>query len=185
MLTKENTVKCIGAFLMFGNPTNLQILIKRYWDFGRVLNIDKAWEDFKAHCSYCMGNIDTYLIIFGNIVSYCVIFIHIYVITAILTYSMQISESWITKCGSRLIYKLLPGKEILYVILITSILGKLLTVRARDTGTIPYRYSGTKGFKRKVARANSAPGSGPIYFVSSWVLAQLLAREVLGWLCDM
>ena len=48
------------------------------------------------------------------------------------------AESWITKCGSRLIYELLPGKEILYVISITSILEKLPTVRAGDTGTIPF-----------------------------------------------
>ena len=83
------------------------------------------------------------------------------------------SESWITKCGSRLIYELLRGKEVLYVIPITSILAKLLTVRAGDTGTIPYRYSGTNHFNRSIARADFAPGSGngsPIYFVNSWAL---------------
>ena len=50
------------------------------------------------------------------------------------------AESWIAKCGSRLICELLPEKEILYVIPISSILGKLPTVRAGDTGTIPYQY---------------------------------------------
>ena len=47
---------------------------------------------------------------------------------------MYMAESWITKCGSWLIYELLPGKEILYVIPITSILGKFPTVCA-DVGT--------------------------------------------------
>ena len=82
---------------------------------------------------------------------------------------MQMAESWIIKCGSRLIYKLLPGKEILYVIPITSVLGKLLTVRAGDTGTIPYRYSGTNRSKRSVARANS-----------EWKWQPNVFRELLG-----
>ena len=40
-------------------------------------------------------------------------------------YSMQMAESWITQCGSWLIYELLPGKAILYIIPITFIQGKL------------------------------------------------------------
>ena len=89
------------------------------------------------------------------------------------------AEFWITKCGSRLIYEQLPGKEILYVIPISSILGKLPTVRAGDTGTIPHRYRGTNRFNRHIARADSSPGSGdgsPMYFVNSWAL---------GWARDM
>ena len=92
------------------------------------------------------------------------------------------AESWITKCGSRLICELLPEKEILYVIPISSssILGKLPTVHAGDTGTIPYQHSGTNRFSRNIARADSAQGGGndsPIYFVNSWA--------ALGWSCDM
>ena len=80
---------------------------------------------------------------------------------------MQMTESWITKKTEN-------------VIPITSILGKLRTVRAGDTGTIPYRYCGTNRFNRKIARADSAQGSGngsPMYFVNSWA--------ALGWLRDM
>ena len=90
------------------------------------------------------------------------------------------AESWITKCGSRLICELLPEKEILYVIPISSILGKLPTVRAGDTGTIPYQYGGTNRFSRNIARADCAQGSGndsPMCFVNSWA--------ALGWSCDM
>ena len=36
-----------------------------------------------------------------------------------------VTEAWITTCGSKLIYDLLPGKEVVYVLPITSILGKL------------------------------------------------------------
>ena len=50
------------------------------------------------------------------------------------------AENWITECGSKLIYELLPGKEVVYVVPISSILGKLPVVRAGDTGTIPHKY---------------------------------------------
>jgi hypothetical protein len=89
------------------------------------------------------------------------------------TFNGPMAESWITKCGSRLIYKLLPGKEILYVIPISSIPP---TVRAGDTGTIPHQYSGTNSFNRHT-RADSSPWSGdgsPMYFVNSWALGWVL-----------
>ncbi len=76
-------------------------------------------------------------------------------------------------CGSRLIYELLPGEEILYyVIPITAILGKLPTVRAGDTEDTPYRYRGTNRFDRNIARADSAPGSGGRVICESREFAQ-------------
>ena len=63
--------------------------------------------------------------------------------------------------------------------ILRKLLGKLPTVRAGDTGTIPYLYCGTNSFNRNIARADSAPGSGngcPMYFVNSWAL---------GWSRDM
>ena len=91
------------------------------------------------------------------------------------TFNGPMAESWITKCGSRLIYELLPGKEILYVISISSILP---TVIAEDTGTIPHQYSGINSFIRHTqADSSSWSGDGsPMYFVNSWAL---------GWACDM
>ena len=79
---------------------------------------------------------------------------------------------------------MLPGKEILYVVPITSVLGKLPVVRAGDTGTIPYRYSrgtanGSSRYFPEIARADTSPGAGdgcPMYFVNSWAL---------GWSRDM
>ena len=47
--------------------------------------------------------------------------------------------SWIAKCCSKLIYETLSGKEIVYVLPITSILGRLPVVRG-DTGTILLSY---------------------------------------------
>ena len=94
------------------------------------------------------------------------------------------AEEWITRCGSSLIYEMLPGKEILYVVPITSVLGKLPVVHAGDTGTIPYRYrrgtaNGSSRYFPEIARADTSPGAGdgcPMYFVNSWAL---------GWSRDM
>ena len=94
------------------------------------------------------------------------------------------AEKWITECGSKLIYELAPGKEVMYVVPVTSILGRLPVVRAGDTGTIPYKYrtatrSGAPRFNAQLARADSQPGAGdgcPMYFVNGWAL---------GWSRDM
>ncbi len=94
------------------------------------------------------------------------------------------AESWITQCGSRLIYELLPGKEVVYVVPVSSVLGRLPVVRAGDTGTIPFKYSaglrnGARRYDHNLARADSAPGAAdgcPMYFVNSWAM---------GWSRDM
>ena len=89
-----------------------------------------------------------------------------------------LTESWITKCGSKLIYETLPDKQVLYVLPITSILGRLPVVRAGDTGTIPFIYktrcrNGAHRYDHTLARADSRPGVGdgcPMYFVNSWAM---------------
>ncbi len=83
-----------------------------------------------------------------------------------------------------MIYELLPNKEVLYVVPVTSILGKLPVVRAGpgDTETIPNKYStatrsGAHRFNAQIARADSRPGAGgAIYFVNSWALS--LSRDM-------
>ncbi len=64
-----------------------------------------------------------------------------------------------------MIYELLPNKEVLYVVPVTSIPGKLPVVGAGDTGTIPHKYhtatrSGAHRFNAQIARADSRPGAG-------------------------
>ena len=79
-------------------------------------------------------------------------------------------ESGITKCGS--------GKEVVYVLPITSILRRLPLVRAGDTGTIPFGYrngcrNGAHRYNHYLASADSSRGAGdccPTYFVNSWAL---------------
>ena len=79
---------------------------------------------------------------------------------------------------------MLPGKEILYVVPISSVLGKLPVVPAGDTGTIPCSYragtmNGSRRYNPEIAKADTRPGAGdgcPMYFVNSWAL---------GWARDM
>ena len=75
-----------------------------------------------------------------------------------------LTESWITTRGSRLIYETLSGKEVVYVLLISSVLGRLPVVWGGDMGTIPHKHraglcSGAHRFDPDLARADSAPGS--------------------------
>ena len=87
-------------------------------------------------------------------------------------------ESWIAKCGSKLIYKTLPGKQVVYVLPIASILGRLPVVRAGNTGTIPFRYRDCSRncfhrYNQDLAKADTSPGGGdgcPLYLVNSWAL---------------
>ena len=67
---------------------------------------------------------------------------------------------------------LLPCKETLFVIPVTSILEKLPTVRAEDTRTVPYQYSGTNPFNRSVTRAEYSP--------RQWKWQPKLFSELLG-----
>ena len=74
-----------------------------------------------------------------------------------------VPELWITKCGSKLIYETLQGKEEMYVWPITSILVRLPVVGAGDTGTIPFRCrsgcrNGTHRYSHELASADSSRG---------------------------
>ena len=81
-------------------------------------------------------------------------------------------------------YETLPGKECLYVVPASSVLGRLPIVQAGDTGTIPFKYrTGLRGgrtrFDSSIAKADTYPGAGdgcPMFFINSWAL---------GWSRDM
>ena len=104
------------------------------------------------------------------------------------------AELRITKCGSNLIYETLPGKEVVYVLQITSILGRPPVVRAGDTGTIPLSYSngfsnGAHRCDHALAKADTSAGAGvgcPMYFENSWALGWSRNCEV-KWssVCDL
>ena len=88
------------------------------------------------------------------------------------------AESWITECCSRLVYEPLPGKEVVYVVPASSVLGRLPVVLEGNTGTIPFKYraglgSGAHRYNHNLARADSSRGAGhgcSMYFLNSCAL---------------
>ena len=90
-----------------------------------------------------------------------------------------LTEFWITMCCSSLIYEILQGKEVVYVLLILSVLRRLPVVQAGEIGTVPPKYrawlrSGAHHFDHDLARTDSAPENEDgcrMYIVSSWALA--------------
>ena len=95
------------------------------------------------------------------------------------------AESWITKCGLKLIYETLPGKEVVCVQLITSILGRLPVIRAGDTCTISFSYGNARDAATgPIAMTTPSPkptpllGPGNMYFVDSCRGAGLFPRPM-------
>ena len=92
------------------------------------------------------------------------------------------AESWITKCGLKLIYKTLPEKKDVYILPITS--GRLPVVLACDMSTIPFSnrngcLNSAHRYDHSLAKADTSAGAGdccPMYFVNSWAL---------GWSSDL
>ena len=104
------------------------------------------------------------------------VYIHYYTLLHITALSQSFSplclpESWITKCGPKLIYETLLEKEVVYYILpITSILWRLPVFWAGDTGTIPFGYSNgcrnrAHSYNHDLASADSSRGA-----VNSWAV---------------
>ena len=82
---------------------------------------------------------------------------------------------WCRKAETRRLYELDPSLPRLYVMPISSILGKLALVRAGDTGTIPHHMRGREGecFPGGKADTVTSPGKGDgsrLYFVNSWAM---------------
>ena len=80
---------------------------------------------------------------------------------------------WCKKAETRRLFELDPSLPRLYVMPITSILGRVPLVRAGNTGTIPHHMRGRKGECFPGGKADSAAGKGDgsrLYFVNSWAM---------------
>ena len=81
--------------------------------------------------------------------------------------------NWCQKAETRRLFELDSSLPRLYVMPITSILGKVPLVRAGNTGTIPHHMRGRKEQCFPGGKADSAPGKGDgsrLYFVNSWAM---------------
>lgn len=79
---------------------------------------------------------------------------------------------WLGKVDSKMIYERKPSNQVLYVLPITHILGKLPLVPIGDTGTIPHSMRGESA-ELPGALCDSEPGKGDgcrWWYVNSWAM---------------
>ena len=84
-----------------------------------------------------------------------------------------VAGDWCQKAETRRLFELDPMLPRLYVMPITSILGRVPLVRAGNTGTIPHHMRGRKEQCFPGGKADSVPGKGDgsrLYFVNSWAM---------------
>ena len=67
----------------------------------------------------------------------------ILVLLTYVTYCIYFA-AWLDKCDSKIIYERRMQSQVLYVVPITSILGRLALVPVGDTGTIPFSMRSEK-----------------------------------------
>ena len=83
------------------------------------------------------------------------------------------TTGWLARVNSTIIYERKINKQVLYVLPITSILGKLPVVPVGDTGTIPHSMRGESA-DFDGASCDSKPGEGDgcrWWYVNSWAMA--------------
>jgi hypothetical protein len=86
---------------------------------------------------------------------------------------MVCSGNWLFKSESRRLYELDAQMPRLYVIPMTSLLGKLSLVQAGNTGTIPYSMRGRAEECYPGGKCDSSEGKGDgsrLYFVNPWTM---------------
>jgi hypothetical protein len=83
-----------------------------------------------------------------------------------------IFTEWLEKIGSKLVYERKENKQVLYVVPITSILGRLALVPVGDTGTIPYSMrSESASYPGAVCDSRHGAGDGSRWwYVNTWAM---------------
>ena len=91
------------------------------------------------------------------------------------THSFTLNHTHALALGAGLIYTTLPEEELVYILPITSILGRLPVVQAGDTGTIPFSYrhgcrNGAPRYDHSLATADTSAGAWDGCPCTSWIL---------------
>ena len=85
----------------------------------------------------------------------------------------SVAGNWLFKSESRRLYEMDAQLPRLYVIPMTSLLGKLSVVRAGNTGTIPYSMQGRAAECYPGGKCDSSEGKGDgslLYYVNPWTM---------------
>jgi hypothetical protein len=80
--------------------------------------------------------------------------------------------AWLDKCDSTIIYERRLQSQVLYVVPITSILGRLALVPVGETGTIPFSMrQETSDFPGASCDSKKGAGDGNRWwYINSWAL---------------
>ena len=90
-----------------------------------------------------------------------------------LTNLCSVAGNWLFKSESRRLYEMDAQLPRLYVIPMTSLLGKLSVVQAGNTGTIPYSMRGRAAECYPGGKCDSSEGKGDgsrLYYVNPWTM---------------
>jgi hypothetical protein len=83
-----------------------------------------------------------------------------------------IFTEWLDNIGSKLVYERKENQQVLYVVPITSILGRLALVPAGDTGTIPYSMRSESAlYPGATCDSRNGAGDGSRWwYVNTWAM---------------
>ena len=87
-------------------------------------------DDVEGDCPYEAGTI-------YHLKYFC--YLLYFFICIYLVYLLYFYAAWLDKCDSKMLYKWRMQSQVLYVVPVTSILGRLALVPVGDTGTTPFR----------------------------------------------
>ena len=110
----------------------------------------------------------------GILLSLLIMFILLILVRSLIWLSLQLlySAAWLDQCDSSIIYERRMQSQVLYVVPITSILGRLALVPVGDTGTIPFSmHKDTKDFPGASCDTKKDAGDGSRWwYINSWAL---------------
>ena len=80
---------------------------------------------------------------------------------------------WLLTCSSRIVYERRPDNQVLYVLPVESILGKLPVVPVGETGTIPYcMLQHAEDFVGAAFDTREGAGDGSRWwYINTWALS--------------
>jgi hypothetical protein len=87
----------------------------------------------------------------------------------------MICTEWLLACSSRIVYERLPDNQVLYVLPVESILGKLPVVPVGETGTIPYCMEDFVG--AAFSKREGAGDGSKWWYINTWALSWTAARN--------
>jgi hypothetical protein len=100
-------------------------------------------------------------------IMHIMIILHIVYITLI--FDILSMTGWLDRIGSKMVYERRENKQVLYVVQVSSILGRLPLVPVGDTGTIP--FSMTAEYPGARCDTPDAGDGSRLWYVNTWALS--------------